>query len=131
MFDASEFFVERLPWTGRADELRSQRAGVALVSELGRNYDDYHGALASRLAEIGRPEPAKFKTLQEYLEAWSEVQHIVKAEHLLRVARIVSSGGRPPQPTDSPPLVGESDRLLHLDEALEVQTAWAATATSP
>jgi len=130
MIDATEFYDPALPWSGRADELRSKRAGAALVSELGRNYDAYHEELAETAASLGRPQPENYTTLQEYLEAWARIQAVVRAENLLRVARIVASGGRPPQPADSPPLVSADERLLHLDEALELQVH-GGTETSP
>jgi len=125
MYDASEFYNPKLPWSGRAAELRGKQAGASLITELGRNYDAYHGELAESLAEVGRPEPAQYKTLDAYREAWSTVQHIVMAEHLLRVARIVSAGDRPPQIADRPPLLDDKDRLLHFDDALKLQKSGA------
>lgn len=118
--DASDFYNPKLPWTGRADLLREKRAGVALVTELGRNYDAYHEQLASDAAKIGRPQPENYKTLREYLEAWGTVQAIVLAENLLRIAVTVVSGGEIKPLDQRPLLVSSDDRLLSLEEAEKI-----------
>jgi len=97
---------------------------VALITELGRNYDAYHNDLADRLASTlaatdGRPEPSAFRTLREYLDAWGRLQAILRAEHLLRVAQAVTAGKRPLTGSDALPLVDGQDHLLSIGDAQE------------
>lgn len=129
--DTSAFTDERLPWSGRADELRNKRQGIALIGELGRNYDAYHEELAARVAKRGRPAPEQFQQLQDYLAAWSEVQMAVEAENLLRIAVALVNKQEVPQPADAPPLVSADDELLHIDAARELAKARARTAAAP
>jgi len=131
MIDATAFYDPVLPWSGRAEELRKQKAGVALVSELGRNYDTYHEELSRRLVALGRPRPEDYKTIQPYLEAWAKVQAVVRAEDLLRLARDVAAGRGPLQPSERPPLVDQDDRLMHVEVAEKLSKAELATETSP
>lgn len=67
-----------------------QRAGrdAALIREMGENYDSYHAYLAAQLAAVGRrPDPRNFETPDAFLEAWSQVERIVRTEVALRLAR--------------------------------------------
>jgi hypothetical protein len=108
--------LKRLTFPGQAGTYQRGAATPALVRELADNYDRYHEFLRRELAKFGKPpEPSEYPNMDAYLEAWTTVQDIVKAEAILRNCVAFRETGRPldsPADTSLPPLVDSSHRLV-------------------
>jgi hypothetical protein len=103
------------PLPGRAGELQRQGAGVALIRELGDNYDTYHDHIVEALRALGgRPQRERFDSDHAYLSAFASAQRLVRFEALLRSCRRVSRDRLPMSLTDAGgvPLLDEHDELL-------------------
>jgi hypothetical protein len=103
---------------GRAGELQDREATAALVAELGRNYALYHEQLEQDFGALGpRPEPQRYKTLEDFRAAWSKFEEIVRAEVILRNCRqYLETGRNLGAAVDlSVPLVNARDELVSLD----------------
>jgi hypothetical protein len=98
----------------KAGELQRAGSSSSLVAELGDNYARYHQHLRELLGKRSRPEREEFDTVDAFLEAWAEVQGIVRAEAILRKCAAHRQHGRSlDAPADiSTPLVDEEDRLV-------------------
>jgi len=88
---------------------------VALLRELGDNYETYHLYLAAELAK--RQEPASLvqpSQMEQYLGEWSEIQALLEAESTFRFCRRYRLTGRT-APDDAErmiPLVDRSRQLV-------------------
>jgi hypothetical protein len=88
--------IHRLQLPERAGELQRQGATAALVKELGDNYERYHAFLAEIAQRFdGPPDPARYATREEYLDACVLAQDVVRGEAILRVCRDFRRRGAP------------------------------------
>jgi hypothetical protein len=110
--------LKRIVFPEPAGSYQRRPATASLVRELGDNYDRYHQFLRRELAKFGKPpEPSEYPSVDAYLEAWTVVQDIVKAEAMLRNCVAFRQTGRPldsPADTSLPPLVDSSHRLVSM-----------------
>jgi hypothetical protein len=108
--------LKRLTFPDPAGSHQRRAATAALVRELADNYDRYHEFLRKELAKFEKlPEPSEYPNMDAYLEAWTLVQDIVKAEAILRNCVAFRETGRPlssAADTSLPPLVDSSHRLV-------------------
>ena len=108
----NEIDLGSLRFPGRAGELQAAGATAALIRELGDNYATYHDFLAKRLARFGgRPKAEDFEDVQDYYDAWAEIESIVATEAFLRGVHRMRKLGQPLRVT----LGGEDTPLVDAD----------------
>ena len=113
--DATSFRHFQLP--GRAGEFQRSRSTASLIRELGDNYEQYSALVRGEFTKAGgRPNPADFESMDDFLAAWGKIEEIVKTEALLRRARNFRlHRERLDTPLDTTvPLVDSDDRLMSI-----------------
>jgi hypothetical protein len=104
---------------GRAGELQAGGPQLALIVELGDNYDVYHEHLRGELARAlagGRPDPANFDQSEDYFAACGRLEDLVKAEAFIRVCCDHRRKGHAldAPPNGRVPLLDGDDRLIRM-----------------
>lgn len=105
---------------GRAGELQRSGSTLALLRELGDNYDTYHDALADEVERVGgRPDPAPYgDDYEAFGRAARYVSELLSAEVILRRARkLRTTKSTKGLEVPEAPLVDERHRLIGLGDS--------------
>jgi len=95
--DIAGLAIDSVEFPGRAGELHRNGATASLIAELGDNYVAYHEFLAGELKRRKPPRASgkqDEESIKEYLEGWSRLQDVVRAEAVLRACRNYRLGGK-------------------------------------